>query len=955
MPSPTDISRWEDTTRSDPPWIDRNRLIGRWIPPGSSVLDVGAGSMNLRRFLPEGCRYQPADVVLPDDATLFVDFNAGAVPLVGAPFDFVVCSGVLEYVVDVVHALRTLAGWGRRAIVSYAVASDPPDEGARRRAGWVTHLSEAALARNFAEAGLRVVREQSWEAQRVYLLEPRQPARHAVDGPALDWPVSVFRADPTNVGDWFSAPSRHLPALAGAEIDIFKIRKPTAIEAAVIIGGGGLFAPVFNTRFEHLRFSAHHPVVGWGLGENMRIDTRAGWVDEGPPTVPPWTDRCDLLGVRDYGGRASWVPCASCLHPAFLTPRVPAHEVVIFSHKRIPIDARGLPERTNDGNDIEAALDFLASGHVVVTNSYHGAYWATLLGRAVVAMPFSSKFWGLRHRPVFCRPDRWVRAIEFARPYPSALVECRQATQAFAGKVSALLGLETGSPGPAAHSRTPPAAAAVRSESAGAWASDAELDAGLGQLGLGAVQRAAVAVELAGRGPVWCVRHGDDLPPAGRPWRAAVLVPGVVPPPDRFVERLASTARLVIIGSDDAALDDLKTRFVARRHIGVEGPGGREIWIGARPDARADAGAGRLPRVVCYYTSGTPYEAEAAGLRASCDRLGVPHHIQGLPERGSWEANCAQKAAFIHQCWRERGEPLLWVDADARLHDRPDLLRDADVDFAIHRVDGWQFASGTIFFNNTPLAGVLLDGWERLCRQHPHVLDQVLLDVAWEEVTRRHPLSTRWLPSAYTLICDHPDARAGAEPPVIVHHQASRRFKSIVSRQAPPRQAPSIPDAWRRARRAGRTWLDASGAPAAGRLVAAPGFVPAPGTPETIPAAFTEFEARVSEWLACRGAAAGRVAIFGASWFGARLAAHVRLAGTEPVCFLDNDASRHGVDLAGLPVAPPAPELTSRLDTVVVASLAHSVEIESALRRTPAGCETILAAHHARLGAQQKG
>src|SRR5690606_25829800 len=110
-----------------------------------------------------------------------------------------------------------------------------------------------------------------------------------------------------------------------------------------------------------------------------------------------------------------------------------------------------------------------------------------------------------------------------------------QATQAFAGKVSALLGLETGSPGPAAHSRTPPAAAAVRSESAGAWASDAELDAGLGQLGLGAVQRAAVAVELAGRGPVWCVRHGDDLPPAGRPWRAAVLVPGVVPPPDRFV------------------------------------------------------------------------------------------------------------------------------------------------------------------------------------------------------------------------------------------------------------------------------------------------------------------------------------------------------------------------------------------------------------------------------------
>lgn len=946
MPSPTDLRRWEATARETPVWQDRNRVIGSWIAPGSSVLDVGAGSMNLREFLPPGCRYQPADVVLPSDATRFVDFNAYTLPRFDDPFDVVVASGVLEYVVDPDFLLRTVAGWGRAVILSYAVATDPPDLDARRRAGWISHLSAAELRTALAAAGLRIVREDAWQSQRLFLLVSTGITATRDVAHLSKWPVSLFRADRTNVGDWFSAPVRHLRALDGPEVDIFRINAPTLIDAPTIIGGGGLFSPVFNTRFEQITFAPAHPVIGWGLGENMRIDTQGGWVDEGPFELPAWTGRCDLLGVRDYGSVAPWVPCVSCLHPSFLSPHVPVHEVVVFSHKRIPIDAPGLPGMTNEGHDLEAVLDFLGSGHVVVTNSYHGAYWATLLGRAVVALPFSSKFWGLRHRPVFARPAGWRRAIEFARPYPTALADCRRATQEFAAQAVAMLGGKSATP--AASAVPARSTTIVAAGSVTRWSTPQDIESGLTVFGLGPVQRARIAAELRWRSPVWCLRHDDELPEAQA--RAVVIAPGVVPAAGSLCERLAASAVVIALGAEHPTLDTLKSRLHDRWQIGVEAPGRHEVWCGARERTRATVGTDPLPLVASCFTVDTPYQDEARGLAASCDRLGVTHDIRPIVSRGTWEANCALKATFLRDLWHERREPLLWVDADARLHRAPDLLRGVAADFAVHKVDGWQFASGTLFFNQTPLAGVLLDTWERLCRQQPHIFDQVLLDVAWEEVMRQFPLTTAWLPPGYTLIYDRPEALAGRDAPVIVHHQASRALKRVVSVE-PPRPAPSIPAEWRQARRASRSWLDRWGWPEASRLILDPDYVPVPGTPDPVPAAFTEFEAALGGWMARHSAGAGKVAIFGASWFGARVCARFRLAGIEPVCFLDNDPARQTQEVLGLPVAPPVAELVSELDTIVIASIAHSHAIEATLRAV-AGRRTlnIIAAHQSRLG-----
>src|SRR6185295_9499601 len=93
--------------------------------------------------------------------------------------------------------------------------------------------------------------------------------------------------------------------------------------------------------------------------------------------------------------------------------------------------------------------------------------------------------------------------------------------------------------------------------------------------------------------------------------------------------------------------------------------------------------------------------------------------------------------------WRTLQRPILWVDADAIVRDRPSLLAGNPSDFAIHKAWGWQFASGTIFFGQTALAERLLEVWVERCRREPRIWDQVHLGLAWDDVAAVGPLHTR--------------------------------------------------------------------------------------------------------------------------------------------------------------------------------------------------------------------
>ncbi len=243
---------------------------------------------------------------------------------------------------------------------------------------------------------------------------------------------------------------------------------------------------------------------------------------------------------------------------------------------------------------------------------------------------------------------------------------------------------------------------------------------------------------------------------------------------DRGQTQVLRSESLCVIRNHDETQADLKQRFEDLCNIDIRG---EHFWIGV--DSTEPLYLQHpSPVVVSYYTTGSHYERCARELVASIEALGAdqPYCIVGIESAGSWEANCSLKPSFILNCLRELQRPVLWVDADAKLQRIPHVP--AGFDFAIHRHDGWEFASGTVYFGYNERAIGLLEHWIELCQMRPLVWDQMLLDQAWAEYAQDHDLVTGWLPESYTHIFDTKVAPKGLQGPVITHYQASRSVEN---------------------------------------------------------------------------------------------------------------------------------------------------------------------------------
>lgn len=253
---------------------------------------------------------------------------------------------------------------------------------------------------------------------------------------------------------------------------------------------------------------------------------------------------------------------------------------------------------------------------------------------------------------------------------------------------------------------------------------------------------------------------------------------------DSTVSKISENDQVVILDSEISDFDILKLSLVEHYHVGLS-ENMKHVWIGGakqNPSCPV-ADESKLPIIISYYTKNTPYEKEAKKLIESCEKLGLQYVIEGVANQGSWEANCAYKSQYVLDKWENLNKPVLWVDADALIIRKPTLLCGIDADFGIHKIDRWEFASGTIFFNTSKNAGLLIKEWVNQCRQNPQEWDQTHLDNAWEVITNQIPLKTFWLPESYTHIFDR-HVTSGEDPePVIRHYQASRQLKTAISDQ----------------------------------------------------------------------------------------------------------------------------------------------------------------------------
>lgn len=173
----TQRQRWRRVAHSGtPPWDERNAMLASYIPSGSSVLDLGSGAQTLRLHLQGKCQYQPCDLFKSTPDVIVCDFNAGKYPQLASRYDYVVCSGVLEYIWDPGSFVSRAASLGSHMLLSYNIRSNGDKKLNRLAHNWVNHLTQECLER------LITANQLSWQLvgrrgpnELIYLIKAQRP------------------------------------------------------------------------------------------------------------------------------------------------------------------------------------------------------------------------------------------------------------------------------------------------------------------------------------------------------------------------------------------------------------------------------------------------------------------------------------------------------------------------------------------------------------------------------------------------------------------------------------------------------------------------------------------------------------------------------------------------------------------------------------------------------------
>ncbi|MBN9657090.1 MAG: hypothetical protein J0H49_02875 [Acidobacteria bacterium] len=171
---PESVGYWGNREHYSSSWEGRNRAAAALIPPGATVLDLGCGRMSLRRFLPSGCQYFPADLPKWSAEVIRVDLDAGEFP--PGRYDYVVLLGVLEYLTNPAAVVAAAADHTRTLIAGYSHPGPQSVISQRRNALWINDFYVDDLRALFRSTGwtirsLQVYKNTPTEREVIYVLE----------------------------------------------------------------------------------------------------------------------------------------------------------------------------------------------------------------------------------------------------------------------------------------------------------------------------------------------------------------------------------------------------------------------------------------------------------------------------------------------------------------------------------------------------------------------------------------------------------------------------------------------------------------------------------------------------------------------------------------------------------------------------------------------------------------
>jgi hypothetical protein len=165
----SDIERWRRVQSLNESWDARTALLAKFIAPGTSVLEFGAGRLVLPQYLPPDCTYTPSDLVDRGPGTLVCDLNAVQL-MPFPPHDVAVFSGVLEYIHDLERLVGQLACACTMVVASYAV-TDYPEQArviTRRGHGWVNDYNTDELVALFQQHRFLCLQHYIWQSQTLF-------------------------------------------------------------------------------------------------------------------------------------------------------------------------------------------------------------------------------------------------------------------------------------------------------------------------------------------------------------------------------------------------------------------------------------------------------------------------------------------------------------------------------------------------------------------------------------------------------------------------------------------------------------------------------------------------------------------------------------------------------------------------------------------------------------------
>lgn len=240
----------------------------------------------------------------------------------------------------------------------------------------------------------------------------------------------------SNLGDLYCTPALYFNLSPLQEIydivNVFNANDKVLSEDKLIVGGGDHGWLLTNLDMQKRIKGGSN--IAWGIGaaSQHRISDYL-------------LNKFDLIGVRNLSHpqidnkKIFYVPCCSCFMNELMVDYPIKHKIVFYLHnwtetpllKEIKSE---YPYMDNYG-EIGKAIEFLGSAEIVVSNSYHGIYWATLMNKKVIGIHSGPKFEGYKFEPAFATFENWKDKLDECRSYPDAMNDCRKINLDFYQKV----------------------------------------------------------------------------------------------------------------------------------------------------------------------------------------------------------------------------------------------------------------------------------------------------------------------------------------------------------------------------------------------------------------------------------------------------------------------------------------------------------------------------------------